>query len=165
MCERCRCFLIDSLDREPRPNEIVHKYIHVKNVRRNAARIATLVAELTRLVKPAELEEAKQISAWQAIFCTTPQSRSLHIYTNLVRFKPALKNELDYIHCEFTDMSLYKYRPEHYVTEPLQVFMYECILPLIEVIPIIHAEHTGAIHVQGLPPQTTVADEYNGLYS
>ena len=165
MCERCRCFLIDSLDREPRPNEIVHKYIHVKNVRRNAARIATLVAELTRLVKPAELEEAKQISAWQAIFCTTPQSRSLHIYTNLVRFKPALKNELDYIHCEFTDMSLYKYRREHYVTEPLQVFMYECILPLIEVIPTIHAEHTGAIHVQGLPPQTTVADEYNGLYS
>ena len=165
MCERCRCFLIDSLDRVPPAGQLVHKYVRYKNVQRYAARIATLVAELTRLVKPAELEAAKQINIWQAVFCTTPQSRSFHIYTNLVRFNPALKNELDYVQSEFTDMSLYKYKPNYYMTEPLQVFMYECILPLVECLPIIHAEHTGAI--QGLPVQIALAppDEYDGLYS
>lgn len=159
MCERCRCFLIDSLDRHPRPDELIYEYIRIKNVRRNATRIATLVAGLVRLLKPDELEKARKFNAWQAVFNTTTQTRSLHVYTNLIRFNPALKSELDYVQCEFMDMSLYKYCPEHYTTEPLHVFMYECILPLVEILPTIHAEHTG------IPPQPPPVDEYNGLYS
>jgi len=160
MCERCRCFLIDSLEKEPHAGQLIHQYVRYKAVRRNAARIATLIFDLMKLVKPSELIQAKQINAWQAMFCMSTVTRSLHIYSNLVRFNPALKKELEYVHCEFIDMSLYKFQTK-YTTEPGHIFMYESILPLVETLPVIHAEHSGMW--QAVAP--SVPPEEDDLYA
>lgn len=149
MCEKCFCFLTDAVRRPILPTEPLYSHVRYKNIKRNAESIATLILGISRLVEPAAIAKARQMV--RLAYCTTPEERGTHLYTNLCTNNVALKNELDYVQTAFTDMNLYPFKKSE---APLH-FMYECIVPLVETVHVVHAEHSG------LP----IADEYNGLYS